>query len=251
MPAMIYVATFVISLAQAFVQPVWSALIPRIVGDHRIGPAIAWQRGLSAVANPVGYAIGGLLVGLHQARWGFLGDAASYLIVAAAALTVRTRRQPRRMPQSGSRSSWMPTIRIPARDPIIWPLFVTILIFVILVEGINPVEVFLVRDSLKASSFQYGLSEFFAGAGAILGALIAGRIATTGHRARAAAIGFGAPAISLISAGYSPNYWTYAGMLILLSAGYGIGNATFGALLITRTDDQDRGKVYAALGGLS
>lgn len=249
-PITMYAMTAVISLAQTFAQPTWSALIPRVVGDDRIGSAIAWQRGLNAIGQPIGFAVGGLLVGLGQIRWGFWGDGATYLLLAVAVLAVQTRRHTGQI-EEAVRTSWRGAIKATARDPLVWPLFITILIFVVLVEGINPVEVFLVRDTLGASSFQFGLSEFFSGAGAIVGSLIAGRIRATSTRSRMAAIGFGSAAVSLVGAGLSPSYWPYAGMLVLLSAGYGIGNATFGALLVTHTPDHDRGKVFAALGGLS
>lgn len=246
---MIYAMTVVISLAQSFAQPTWSALIPRAAGEDKIGPAIAWQRGLNAVASPVGFALGGLLVGLGQVRWGFLGDAGTYLLLATAALGIQTRRHISIQPQleGVGRGSWRDALATTARDRLVWPLFITIVVFVILVEGINPVEVFLVRDALGASSLQFGLSEFFSGAGVILGSVIAGRIRTANRRAQAAAIGFGSAASSLIIAGLAPNYWVYATMLIGLMA----GSATFGALLVGRTPDQDRGKVFAALGGLS
>jgi MFS family permease len=249
-PAVIYPAVGVIALAQAFAQPTWSALVPRIVGENRIGRAIAWQQGLNAVSAPVGSAVGGLLVGLGLVRWGFAIDALSYLILASVALAVRTRRRQSPTRQTVARG-WADGLRIAGRDPVVRPLFATILIFVILVEGINTVEVFLVRDSLGGSPFQYGLSEFFSGAGALAGAGIAGRVVGIDGRVVAACAGFAGAALGLIAAALSPSFWIYALTLIILSGGFGVGNASFGALLVSRTPDADRGKVYAALGGLS
>ena len=249
-PAVIYPAVAVVALAQAFAQPTWSALVPRIVGEDRIGHAVAWQQGLNSVSGPIGYAVGGLLVGLGLARWGFGVDALSYLLLAIAAICVGTRRRALAVRQ-GERRRWTEGLTIAGHDPIVRPLFATILVFVILVEGINSVEVFLVRDTLHATSFQYGLSEFFSGAGALAGAAIAGRVRGIRGRSLVACAGFGTAALGLVAAAIAPDFWLYALTLILLSGGFGVGNATFGALLVSRTPDAARGTVYAALGGLS
>jgi len=255
--AMIFVTGVVISLAQSFEQPTWSALVPRIVGEDRIGQAISWQQGLAAIASPIGAGLGGLLVTLDDVAWGFWADAATYVLLAAGALIIRTRRHMSVDAPTAAgaadepKATWTAGLRIVMRDRIIVPLFIAILVFVVLVEGINPVEVFLVRDALGASNWQYGLSEFFAGAGGLIGAAIAGRIHSNTARARAATIGFGSAALVMIAAGAAQSFWIYAVMLTAMIAAFGTGNATFGALLTSRTPDAQRGRVYAALNGLA
>lgn len=268
--AMIFVSGVVISFAQAFAQPTWSALIPRIVGDERIGKAVSWQQGLAAVASPIGAGLGGLLVTLDDVAWGFWADAATYLVLAAAAMLIRTRRHGAIAPVADGAlapvagesrdvaapadpvdTGWIAGLRIVARDRILFPLFSAIIVFVVLVEGVNPVEVFLVRDALGATNWQYGLSEFFAGAGGIIGAAVAGRLATDTQRGRAAVIGFGGAGLLLVVMGVAPNFWVYGVVLTLMVAAFGTGNATTGALLMSRTSDAQRGRVSAALNGLA
>lgn len=257
-PVMIFVTGVVVAFAQAFAQPTWSALLPRIVGEHHIGHAISWQQGLAAVAAPIGAGLGGLLVTLDDVAWGFWTDAATYLLLAGAALVIRTRRDgPIGDADAGPaasrprRTSWTTGVRLVARDPILLPLFGAILVFVILVEGVNPVEVFLVRGPLGATDWQYGLTEFFAGAGGVIGAAIAGRILSNRLRARVATFGFGTAALTMVAVGAAPTFWVYAVLLTALVATFGAGNATFGALMTSRTPDAHRGRVYAALGGLA
>ena len=255
--AMIFVTGVVISLAQSFEQPTWSALVPRIVGEDRIGQAISWQQGLAAVASPIGAGLGGLLVTLDDVAWGFWVDAATYVFLAIGALIIRTRRHIATDAPQGvdaaapTRTSWTAGLRIVMKDRVIVPLFIAILVFVVLVEGINPVEVFLVRDALGATNWQYGLVEFFTGAGGLIGATIAGRIHSNTVRARAATIGFGSAAVVMVAAGLAPGFWTYAVLSTLMIAAFGTGNATFGALLTSRTPDAQRGRVYAALTGMA
>ncbi len=247
-PAIVYVTAFVIALAQAFSQPTWQALVPRIVGEERIGQAIAWQQGLAAVAGPLGAALGGILFGVGALQWAFWGDGIGYLALAGAALAIRSRRLPS-LPVE--RASWTIGIRIVARDRVVWPLFVAILVFVVLVEGINAVEVFLARDVLGATPWQYGLVELFGGVGALAGAFVAGRTIREGQRIAGTAIGFGVAALTLVAAGAAPSFWFYAVAITGLAASFELGNATFSALLTTRTPDAERGRVYAALGGLA
>lgn len=257
--AMIFVTGVVISLAQAFEQPTWSALLPRIVGEDRIGQAISWQQGLAAVASPIGAGLGGLLMTLDDIAWGFWADAATYVLLAGAAMIIRTRRHgaldgsvmPGQDAAADPKPSWTAGLRMVARDRILLPLFFAILVFVILVEGVNPVEVFLARDALGATDWQYGLSEFFAGAGGVIGAAIAGRIHSNTTRARVATIGFGGAGMFLIAGGLAPGFWFYAVCLTGIVAAFGTGNATFGALLTSRTPDAHRGRVYAALNGFA
>lgn len=286
--AVIFVTGIVIALAQAFEQPTWSALVPRIVGEDRIGPAISWQQGLAAVASPIGAGIGGLLVTLDDVAWGFWADAATYVLLAGAALIIRTRRHgaaesatgagatagatspvqgapaagaasavvdavavQAAAPAARKQSSWAEGARIVARDRILMPLFAAILVFVVLVEGVNPVEVFLVRGPLGATDWQYGLTELFAGAGGVIGAAVAGRVAGNHARARAATIGFGSAALIMVAVGLAPSFWVYAALITALIAAFGTGNAAFGALLTSRTPDALRGRVYAPLNGLA
>lgn len=255
----IFASGVVIALAQAFAQPTWSALLPRIVGEDHIGQAISWQQGLTAVASPLGAGLGGVLVAMDDVAVGFWINAATYLILAAAALAIRTRRQatPTSDGADGAhgspppRSSWTAGVRLVARDRILLPLFIAILVFVVLVEGINPVEVFLVRDALGATEWEYGLTELFAGAGGVAGAAVAARMPSDRIRARVATIGFGTAALMLIILGSASSFWLYAVLLTAMTAAFATGNATFGALLTSRTPDAYRGRVYAALGGFA
>ncbi|WP_169566238.1 MFS transporter [Microbacterium luticocti] len=255
---MIFATGVVISLAQAFEQPTWTALVPRIVGEERIGQAISWQQGLSAIASPIGAGLGGLLVTLDDVAWGFWADAATYVLLAGAALIIRTRRHGATDaaahvdgPDPAASGSWTAGLRIVARDRILLPMFGAIVVFIVLVEGINPVEVFLARDALGATDWQYGLSEFFAGAGGLIGAAVAGRILSNTTRARVATAGFGLAAAIMVAMGLAPGFWVYAVLITALVAAFGTGNATFGALLTSRTPDAYRGRVSSALNGLA
>lgn len=239
---------------QSVVGPVWAGLLPRIVGEERIGNAVAWQQGLAAIAGPAGAALGGVLYQLHGGRVGLVGTAATAVVALATSLALRTRRHvraehgPDRPPP---RTGMLDGVRIVRADPVVWPLFVAILVVVLLVEGTNAVEVFLARDALGASAAQYGFGEIASAIGGVLGAALAGAVASDAHRVTASLAGFGTTTLAVAAAGVAPGFGVYLGIVVVLAAAAGVGNASAGALLIGRTADRDRGKVSAGLNGLA
>jgi len=79
--------------------------------------------------------------------------------------------------QAFSQPTWsalIPGLRVIRRDGVVWPLFCALMPFVLLVEGVNPAEIFLARDALGASPIQYALSDVFAATGAVVGSYLAG-----------------------------------------------------------------------------
>jgi MFS family permease len=250
--AAIYGATIVAQTAAAFAQPAWAALVPRASGEALIGRAIAWQQGLNAVASPTGMALGGLLFALGGIGWAFAVDAATFAVLTAAGLALRTRRnapgEEASAVTSPGRTSprWSDGLRIIHADRVVWPLFCTLLPMVILVEGINPAEIFLARDQLGATATQYGFVDVFAGVGAIAGSYVAGRRAGVDWWMRGCLAGFAVACACVVVNGLLPSFWAYAVVLVVLAGGAAVGNACAGALLMTRTADADRGKVQAA-----
>lgn len=240
------------SAASVFSSPVWSALVPRIVGDELIGKAISWQQGLSATVSPFAGALAGVAYGAWGRTTPLAISAALTLTLVAAAVSVRTRRGGRHdealagEDTSGAARVGLGIIR---RDGLLFPLFVGLFVIVLALEGVNVVEVFLARDELGASPAEYGLSELFFGAGSIAGAALAGRFTSNGARARAGAVGFGVAGLSIVASGLAPAFWVYLVLATGIGGAAAISNAAVGALLMSRVPDAHRGKVGAALNG--
>ncbi len=237
---------------QALVAPVWAGLLPRVVGEERLGQAIAWQQGLAALAGPAGGALGGFLYQWYGGHLAFWLTAAAIGVLVVAALVLPTRRHVASeadTPETDQR--WSAGNRIVRADALIWPLFVALLVMVVLVEGVNAGEVFLARDALGATPIQYGLGEIAAGVGGVVGAALAGRLASEASRVRGCLAGFGAACAAIAAAGVAPDYWVYFVLIVILAGGAGVGNAASGALIMLRTPDADRGKVQSALSGMA
>ncbi|MGH3496990.1 MAG: MFS transporter [Nocardioidaceae bacterium] len=260
-----YGCVLLLQLGVAFSSPAWAALLPRIVGDEQLGRVVAWQQGLGAATQPAGAALGGLLYGIFGSQVAFWCDAGTFALLLVVALSVRTRRSPDEKAAGASRGDEPAApnaaqvrrhghrsllgIRVLRADALLWPLFCALLPFILFVEGVNVVEVFLARDALGASAAEYGLAEVAFGIGAVAGSVAAGRIEGDRRRARVTLLGLGLTCLAVLGAGLAPTFSVYLVLAILIGGMNTLANAVSGALFMTRSPEHQRGRVSAALNG--
>ena len=258
-----YAFVVLLQCGQAVANTTWGALTPRIVGDEDMGRVISLQQSLLSVTGIVGAAMAGVLVGTHGTSIALWVDGATFGVVLLAAGLVRTRRGGRHETSEAYAASGATTrlattrprtfdgLRILKRDRLIWLIFGWTIPFIIVLEGVNVVEVFLVLDDLGASATTYGLLEAFFGAGAVAGSWAAGRLATDGARVRCVLVGLAGTALSIGLAGLAPTVAVLGACLLLLGTFNGGFNAAIGPLYVLRPAEADRGKVLAAINGVS
>ena len=250
-----YLLVVVLQCGQAVAGPTWGALTPRIVGDDEVGRVLALQQSLLAVTAVAGAALAGLVVGAHGTAAALWLDAATFGGLLAAAALVRTRRGGRPRPDRTAgrppRPRTLDGLRVLRRDRLVWLVFAWTVPFVIVLEGVNVVEVFLVRDDLGASATSYGVLQGFFGAGAVGGSWLAGRCVGDGQRVRALLLGLGGTAVAIALAGVSPTVAFLAAVLVVQGVSNGAVNAALGPLYVVRTAEAERGRVLAAVTGVS
>jgi MFS family permease len=253
-----YAFVVVLQCGQAVANPTWGALTPRIVGDEDTGRVIALQQSLRAATGIAGAALAGVLVGRRGTSAALWVDCATFGAVMLAAGLVRTRRGGRHespelyaVPVAATRPRTFDGLRILKQDKLIWLIFAWTITFIIVLEGVNVVEVFLVRDELGASATTFGLLEAFFGAGAVVGSWAAGRIATDAARVPFLLIGLAGTALTIGLAGVAETVAVLAACLVLLGAFNGGANAAIGPLYVLRPVEADRGKVLAAINAVS
>ncbi len=98
--AAIFAGTILLSSANAFTSPAFSALIPDVVPPVHLAKAMAFTQASSLVAIIVGQAMGGLLVGHYAPHVLFGLDAATYVLSAVAGYFVLVPALPDRTPRS-------------------------------------------------------------------------------------------------------------------------------------------------------
>lgn len=235
----------VLGAAASVTGATWSALVPRIVGDDRLAEAVSAQQSLNALVLVGAPAVGGLLAGALGSGVALTVDAATFVVVTAAAALVRTRRVPERLPTVDGPSRVLSGFDILRTDPVLASLLAGVALVVLLVGMVDVVLVYLVRDTLHAGGVWYGVAEASWMAGMVAGSLGAGRVGTEGGQVRATIAGAALACAGVAAFAVAPT----AGILVPLSVLGGVGNGYAGTclstLLMARTPDSARGRVSA------
>src|SRR6478672_5670077 len=160
----------VLGAGQAVNSATWTALVPAMVAPDDLPRALGATQAATTFAGVVAPALGGLLYGAFGTRVPLLVDAASFVAVLVAALAVRTRRA------VGAKKHAHGGLAIVSRDPLLRSLILLLALFVLLGCMVNVVDVFLVRVTLGASATWYGITGACYSIGALVGAVVAGRV---------------------------------------------------------------------------
>jgi len=139
-----------------------NALVPDMVAAPRLLRANAALRGATAIGRMAGWPIGGFLTGMLGSGSVLLLDAASFVVLAAGAMLIHTRRIPgtRRKPGtvSGPCSDGGIRERTGSRvDPILTLVTGSVGLVLLFVSTTNVAQVFFVKDILGASDTGYGV----------------------------------------------------------------------------------------------
>ena len=191
--ALVIALTALASAAGAAEKPAAVALLPRLVGESRLGPANALLHTVQDLGVVVGPAIGAVLLAVGPPSVAFLVNGATFALSAALISTMR--RQPRRPSASDDEAAVAHGgggLRVARATPFVIPLFVVVAM-VELVYGAGTVQLVLYSQGpLDLGEGGYGWLLAAAGAGGLLSATINGRLASS---TRVSAIVVGAAAV--------------------------------------------------------
>jgi MFS family permease len=136
-------------------------------------------------------------------------------------------------------------------DGVLRPLFVLVALFVLLGCMVNVIEVFLVRETLHASTTWYGIAGAAFSAGMLVGAVSGGRLRGASALARAFVGACFVLSLGLVAVGLAPVIaWLLPGIVVVGLAN-GVLNVTLGALAMGRASAEARGRVGALLSGVA
>jgi MFS family permease len=229
---------------QAVNGATWQALIPAVVGEQRLARALSLSQAANTVAGIAAPALSGLLTGAFGARVPLLVDAVTFLAVLGAALAMQTRRV-----VHGRSAERLPGgFGIVRRDPLLRTCIALLALFVLLGSMVNVVDVFLVRETLGASTTWYGISAAGYAVGVLAGALAAGRLTTTPTLARALLGSAALLGLGLVAMGLSPGVAWLCAFGFATGTMNGVLNVATGALVMGNATPSERGRVAAVLG---
>ena len=167
------------SAAGSAERPAALALLPRLVGESRIGPANALLHTVQDLAVVVGPAIGALLLFLASAPAAFLANAVTFAGAALLFATLGRQKIPAPAAHHGAAASVVAGIRTARVTPFVIPLFVLVAM-VEFTYGAQTVQLVIYADrSLDLGTGGYGLLLAASGAGGLISAVFNGQLATS------------------------------------------------------------------------
>jgi MFS family permease len=223
----------------------WSALVPAMVRRDDLAAAVGKVQAATTLAGVVAPALGGLLYAGYGTRVPLLLDAATFLAVVAAALTIRTRRA---VTNTRGKHGGLAIVRA---DVLLAPLVVMLGLFVLLGSMVNVVDIFLVRGTLHASATWYGLAGACYAIGAFAGAVGSGRLRGIPTLARGLVAACAVLAIGLAAMGCVPSVVWLLPIGVVAGAANGVLNVTLNSLVMGRTSPDERGRVAALMSGVA
>jgi len=242
-----YALVLALQIGQVVAGPTWQALLPAVVEPEELGRAVSISQASTRLAAIAAPAAAGLAVGTVGYAPPLLVDAATFVVLAIAALCVRTRR----VLDAGREASAESSVPFALRsDSLLWPLVVGICALVLVGGVTNVVEVFLIRGSLGASATVFGLLTGLFAAALVAGALVAGKGAADPTRALRASGAALVIALALVGGGLAPTVWAFAVAWAVLGIANGSLNADVSTLLLKRVPDAFRGRILARVNSM-
>ncbi|NBE82685.1 MFS transporter [Micromonospora rubida] len=271
-PALVIGLVALLAAGLAVTQPVLSALVPAMVRPADLPRASALNQTAGTLGALAGPALAGLLVGGFGTRLPLLVDAASYLVLVAAGLLIRTRRGGSRFtvpvkPEAGPTPGAEPVTHgaKPAagtgpaaggwrlrRDPLLVAMVASLAGVIGAVGAINVVEVFFIRETLGSSTTVYGLVTGSWTLGVVLGAWalapLARRLTDDGRLLGTGLFLLGGCCLAVLGSAAVPSAWLLVPVWLLGGVANGGDNVLNNVLLARRVPQVVLGRAYAVFG---
>lgn len=165
------------SAAGSAERPATLSLLPRVVGEVRIGPANALLHTVQDLAVIIGPAIGALLFAVASAPVAFLANAATFAVAALLFATLGDHKV-RSTRGGGSAASIATGVRTARTTPFVIPLFVLVAM-VEFTYGAQTVQLVIYASrSLDLGKSGYGVLLAASGLGGLISAAFNGQLAT-------------------------------------------------------------------------
>ncbi len=248
--APVLVLTAALGVVFATSQPAEFSLIPPLAGEDRIQEA----NGHVETARYIGFGIGPLLGGLLFAAGGLelamLVDAATFAVVALAALALRVRRPPAELQEEERAPRARDGIAFLFRDRLLSLVMTVAFGSLLFMSAVWVAELFFVEDVLGRGDVSYGAMLSLWTLGMAFGAMALSRRVVP---AAVAAAGLAAAAIQGIGLAL-PALWLsfvfYLACSFVGGLGHGLKNVMFRSLIHLRVPDHLHGRAFAAYNGI-
>jgi MFS family permease len=258
----LYAAVFLSNMASVFFSPSRSALLPEIVGAQQLTAAVGLSRVATQATNLVGPALGGATMLLMGASWLFAVNSLSFFLsalllwrarlpVVAQSPSADTSADPQDAQASpGFWRQFLEGFSFLRSSNILWFIVTLLGLFSLLGRLIQVAYLDYVRHVLGLSSIEIGAIVSMEGAGAVVGALLAGVLA---KRIKRGILLRGTLATMMLLLALFLMEPGFAGTAALVAFA-GIANMTITvpltAIFMTRTPTHLRGRIFGTANAL-
>lgn len=216
-PALVLVFTFLLGIGSAVQLPTWQSVIPELVPRHQLGAATRLDMVAVNVGRSVGPAIAGLVIAVSGIATVFALNGLSVIFLAVALL--RWRRPATTV--TTPRERFAPALRAGGRyvwhEPMVRRILLRTILFVVPAAALWALLPLLARQVLGLEAGAYGALFGALGAGAVVAALILGKVRdhlSTNHLLAVSGLLFGAAMVVVVVV---PNL--ILGIIVLVFAG--------------------------------
>jgi Na+/melibiose symporter-like transporter len=242
----ILVLSAVIGAGTAVSQPAEFALMPAVVGEGDRTEANGRLESARYVGFTAGPLLGGVLAGGGGLKLAMLVNAASFLFVAGAALSLRARRPRSRCGRVGGRDRACDGFAFLSGDAVLRVVVGAAVLGLLFMSASIAVEVFYVKDVIGAGDLGYAVTTAAWTAGMVAGAsglaarmgrdrLAAAALAALVLQGAGMALAASWPALPVAVAGFA-----FGGVA------HGVKNVLIRTLILERTPDRLHGRAFAA-----
>jgi MFS family permease len=217
--ALVIGLTALSSAAGSAEQPAALALLPRLVGERRLGPANALLHTVQDLGVVVGPAIGAVLLAVSSPPVAFLSNAGTFAVSAVLISTLR-RQASSGAKERGATAGVLAGIRTARVTQFVIPLFVLVAM-VEFTYGAQTVQLVVYADeALGLGTGGYGVLLAASGAGGLISAVFNGQLATS-RRLTLVVVGAGALACGTQFV-YAGSDWLALAVLATVIGGAGL-----------------------------
>jgi MFS family permease len=248
--AAILVLAALLGTGFAFAQPAEFSLVPVVAGGERLTEVNGLVETARYAGMTAGPLIGGVLAGFGGTEVAMLVNAASFGVVALAALLLTARRPPAVVPEGAERDRARDGIAYLFRDRTLALAMSVVFVTLLFMTASVTAEVFFLKEDLGVSDAVYGLVFGAWTIGMVVGALVVSR------RVPGPALALGVLVAVLVQgAGLGlPTAWLVvpfgAAMWFIGGVGHGTKNTLARTLIQERVPDRLHGRAFAAYNGM-
>jgi MFS family permease len=240
--------TVLLGTCFAVTQPAEFALIPNVAGRERLAVVNGYVETARYVGFAVGPILGGALAASGGMRLGMLANAATFVVLAAAGLLLRTHPREPEVEKSVRRAR--DGLAFLFAEPVLRLVMVALFVQLVFMSTTIPAEVFFVKDVLGAGDLGFGALYAIWFVGMALGALVLSRFVRAAYLVPVTllaivvqGLGLGLPPLWLV-------LWFALAAAFVGGIGHGVKNTLSRTLIHERVPERLHGRAFAAYNGL-